>query len=45
MPFLVLHAVLACCLDLAHTLRRSDRDLALEVLLLRQQGAPIGHGG
>lgn len=37
MPFLILHVVFSFLLDLAHILRRSDHDQALELVLLRQQ--------
>jgi putative transposase len=37
MLFLALHVVLSFLLDLAHVLTRSDRDRAVELVLLRQQ--------
>ncbi len=37
MPFLVVHRVLTFFLDLAQVLTHSEQDLALEVVLLRQQ--------
>jgi hypothetical protein len=37
MPFLVLHVVCSFLPDLVHVLTRSDRDQALELVLLRQR--------
>ena len=37
MPFLALHVVFSFLLDLVHVLTRSDRDRALELVLLRHQ--------
>jgi putative transposase len=37
MPFLALHVVLSFLLDLVRVLTRTDHDLALELVLLRQQ--------
>jgi transposase InsO family protein len=41
MPFLVLHVVCSFLRDLVHVLTRSDRDQALELVLLRQQARQI----
>ena len=40
-PFLVLHVVRSFLLNLAHVLTRSDRAIDLELVLLRQQAAPL----
>ena len=37
MPFLALHVVLSFLLDFADVFTRSDRDQAVELVLLRQQ--------
>src|SRR6185437_15440926 len=37
MPFLAVHVVLTCFLDLIQALTRSKQDQAVEILLLRQQ--------